>query len=141
MADKQLSMEQLDAAMLYTSYPIKKILLSNYEGQITTSELADEYPETITSVTVVLDFDKKVKISLDLVKKDHVSDFKNFDAEEMTKIANITMFLRLCLDICTPLYTQRFELPETFSCDESNMTYYLDKDDDYRLTMILELVK
>lgn len=138
----KVTMQQLDAAMQYASYPIKKLLLSNYEGQISKEELQDEYGDNTACVTLALDHKKKVKIYIDLVENDYQFSLDEYDLEDKDKIANVMVFLRICcLDLCTPLYTQRFELPSHLAVDTDKFTYYIDKEDKYRLAIIIEPTK
>ena len=138
MADK-ITMQQLDAAMQFTSYPIKKYLLSNYSTDIVKqSDLDDEYKDYVASMDIALDAGKKIKISIDLVNKDYYFNFNDYEFDEKDKIVNAMVFLRLCLDICAPCYNGRFELPKHFKCNDDNFTYYLDEEHEYRLGFIID---
>jgi hypothetical protein len=149
MAGK-IDMRALDMAMQFTSYPIKKYLLSNYPTNVVSSDdLADDYNEYIGSINMAFDAGKNVKISIDLVPKDYKYDLSGYDESEIDTIASQMAIIRMWLDICTPLYCKRFnkdgsdnptgeKLPEHFKCDDSNYTYYLEPEHNYRLGFVLE---
>jgi len=138
MADKKISMEQLDAAMQYTSHPLKKLLLANYADEIKAEDLNDDYGTYTASVTLSLDYKKNVRIYYDLVKSDYVFNMEGLDLGDKDKIANVMVFLRLCLDICTPLYCKRFDKTDQLKCDIDSMTYYINKHDAHRLAVIID---